>query len=157
MCLSGEEDLNRSPGIVEDSGESFGVVKDERGAFISCEASCEADGQRVLVEVAGSAGDVARGSVAGLKLEREAAANFVNERAAEVVAKRPEFGGGDAVGARPPGLIGGEAIPVGLDVARVELGGGGVEPGLGVDAIGDVVDGNVVRGGSVIRVLPHFA
>jgi hypothetical protein len=55
MRLAGEDELNGFIRVVEDGGEAFGVVEDERAALIGCEATCEAEGE------GGIAQDCARG------------------------------------------------------------------------------------------------
>ena len=48
--LAGEDELQRPPRRVQDAEEPLGIVEDQLGAFVACEATRETDRQRIGIE-----------------------------------------------------------------------------------------------------------
>ena len=69
----------------------------------------------------------------------------------------PKLGVGDSVGAGEKFWAVGGFRPVGFEIFVINGVHFGSEPGLNVDAVGDVLDGDSGGVGGVVNLFPHFA
>ena len=152
-----EDELDWAVLAAEESLETFGVAEEEGGAFVAGGAACEADGEDVRVEDAAGGGEFGAGGVACGELARHGVAGGAEETAAGHFVSAPEFLVGDVVDAGEVARVEGGFFPICAEERLEESEDFRGDPCGGVDAVSDVLDGDLVA--EVVRedVLPHAA
>lgn len=137
MGFTGDDELHGAVGVGEDAREARGIVEEQSGAFVGGEPAGKAEGQNVGIE------EGVRGRVGGTVLM--AAAHFENEGGARGSTHAPDLfvgGGAEVFGeifqfAAPPAAAA-DGGPQFVGPARI--------PCRNMDAVGDVLDGDLILG-----------
>ena len=173
MRLAGENKLHGPLLVMREFHDVVELLENQRRALVSRKAAREADGQRVGIQQAVEADEIALGHA--LVLEQQPAADELDHLAPQFVAQRPKLLVGNkrrvghffpefrVVNRRRP-ILSVLFIPH-LDHALFfvlhffppELAHGTFHPAEQVDAVGDVADGDFFNGRAGIKGLPHVA
>ena len=156
--LAGEDELHRSLRVVDQLEQLVELAEEQVGSLVGGEAAGEADRQRAGVEHVAGGFDGGSSSWRRRQSRTHAAADEVQQPALQRVVRLPQLAGVDVVerSARSSGSLT-VCLPVGAQVAVVELVHRIGEPAGDVDAVGDVADGDFFFDAPRPEVRPHAA
>ena len=135
--------------------DPLGALQQHVQALVGGQATCEADGQHVGVEVRRL--DVLARLVATEAVDHAALARPAHQRGALLAARGPQLGVVDVVEPVPRGLVRGAVHPALAEVAIEQRAHRIAQPGGEVDAVGDVADGHLVDRAIGPQRGPHLA
>src|SRR6476620_5642125 len=156
MRLAREDDLNRAIRIIEDSGQAIRIVEQERRSLVGCEAAREANGQHLLLQERTAGEHLTRIAAVHPSLP-EPLAKDVQQSSLPAGMRLPEDIVGNSTHSAPDIGIGLVIPPFGSEVRIEHPGDPRCDPGLQVDAVGDVPDRHILNRTLGPDATPHLA
>ncbi len=151
MRLASEDDLHGHVRAIDDIEQAVNIGENEVGALIGSETAREANGQCVGVDKHARGNHLHGMETAEGPTVAHAFAHVEGEFAFEMQAYTPQFGVGDRVNLFHQLVVIEVIVPIFAEMFFEQEVQAASHPVCGVDAVGDMVDGNIFH----ITICPH--